>query len=60
MLIGTRDPLLAMLPLAPDTVPRAIGLTTLADRPPSASAHLLINGIGEVARDTDAVLAGPR
>ncbi|MER7928731.1 LysR substrate-binding domain-containing protein [Streptomyces sp. NPDC096057] len=60
MLIGARDPLLDMLPLALDTVPREIGITTLADRPPSASARLLIKGIVEVARDTGPALAEPR
>ncbi|MDH6514063.1 DNA-binding transcriptional LysR family regulator [Streptomyces sp. SAI-135] len=60
MLIGARDPLLDMLPLTLDTVPREIGITTLADRPPSASTRLLIKGIVEVARDTDPVLAGPK
>ncbi|MFF8929288.1 LysR substrate-binding domain-containing protein [Streptomyces longwoodensis] len=59
MLIGARDPLLDMLPLALDTVPREIGITTLADRPPSASTRLLIKGIVEVARETDPVLAEP-
>ncbi|KAA0941162.1 LysR family transcriptional regulator [Streptomyces apricus] len=60
MLIGARDPLLDMLPLALDTVPREIGITTLADRPPSASTRLLIKGIVEVARDTDPVLSESR
>lgn len=35
MLIGARDPLLAVLPLGLDTVPREIGITTIADRPPT-------------------------
>ncbi|MFC8427438.1 hypothetical protein [Streptomyces sp. NPDC057253] len=60
MLIGARDPLLDMLPLALDTVPCEIGITALADRPPSASTRLLIKGIVEVARETDPVLPEPR
>jgi len=60
MLIGARDPLLDMLPLALETVPREIGVTTLADRLPSASTRLLIKGIVETARETDPVLAEPR
>jgi len=60
MLIGARDPLLDMLPLVLETVPREIGITTLADRSPSASTRLLIKGIVETARETDPVLAQPR
>lgn len=60
MLIGARDPLLAMLPLSLETVPREIGITTVADRPPSASTRLLIKEIVAVARETDAVLSGPK
>lgn len=60
MLIGARDPLLDVLPLALDTVPREIGITTLADRPPSDSTRLLIKEIVAVARETDPVLWEPR
>ncbi|MGC5567350.1 hypothetical protein ACPYPG_31520 [Streptomyces sp. FR-108] len=60
MLIGARDPLLAVLPLGLDTVPREIGITTLADRQPSASTRLLIKEIVAVARETDPVLLESR
>ncbi|WP_405724612.1 hypothetical protein OG885_01285 [Streptomyces sp. NBC_00028] len=46
-----------MLPLALGTVPREIGITTLTDRPPSASSRLLIKGIVEVARETGSVVS---
>lgn len=58
MLIGARDDLLAMLPVGLETVPRAIGITTLADRPPSASTRLLIKEIVTVAGEIDADLSG--
>ncbi|MEU6389164.1 LysR substrate-binding domain-containing protein [Streptomyces sp. NPDC046939] len=60
MLIGARDPLLAMLPLGLDTVPAEIGITTAADRPPSASTRLLIKEIVAVARETESMLMEAR
>lgn len=60
MLIGARDPSLAVLPLALDTVPREIGISTVADRPPSTSTRLLIKEIVAVAQETDSALVEPR
>lgn len=59
MLIGAGDPSLAVLPVPLDTVPREIGISTVADRPPSTSTRLLIKEIVAVARETGSALVEP-
>ncbi|WP_326565141.1 LysR substrate-binding domain-containing protein [Amycolatopsis rhabdoformis] len=58
LLVGTADEALAPLPIRLDTVPRAIGITTLVGREPSASARLLIAHLVTEARRISAELAG--
>ncbi|MFK4105747.1 LysR substrate-binding domain-containing protein [Streptomyces sp. NPDC019531] len=57
LLIGARDEALTNLPVALETVPRAIGITTLADRPPAPSARLLIGHLVAEAQEISGELA---
>ena len=57
LLIAARDEALTHLPVALETVPRAIGITTLADRPPSPSARLMIKHLVAEAQEISAELA---
>lgn len=60
MLIGAGDDQLSMLRTSLDTVPREIGISTLADNPPPPSARILIRHLISVARDISRNLADPR
>ena len=49
--IGLSDDALVTLPIPLETVPRSIGIATLAEQPPSASARTLIKYLVAVARE---------
>lgn len=57
LLFGARDGALTHLPVPLETVPRAIGITTPADRPPSPSTRLLIKHLVTEAQEISAELA---
>ena len=58
LLVGARDNDLTYLPIPLETVPRTIGITTLADRPPSPSTRLLIKHLITEAQEISTELAG--
>ncbi|WIX83538.1 LysR substrate-binding domain-containing protein [Amycolatopsis carbonis] len=57
LLIGADDDALGYLPIRLETVPRAIGVTTLAGRAPSKSAQLLIGHLVTEAQRISAEIA---
>ncbi|MEW2503798.1 MULTISPECIES: LysR substrate-binding domain-containing protein [unclassified Amycolatopsis] len=57
LLIGADDDALGYLPIRLETVPRAIGITTLAGRTPSKSAQLLIGHLVAEAQRISAEIA---
>lgn len=60
MLIGAGDDQLSMLDTSLDTVPREIGISTLASTPPSPSARILIKKLIHVAKEISTHLPSPR
>lgn len=54
LLVGLSDDALMTLPVSLETVPRSMGITTLADQPPSASVRILIRHLIRIAQEVSA------